>query len=76
MTDFTIYVFCSRIIMCMLCGDPYSLEYVLGPLLTQQNCYVSSGERSISIETHLLAGLEAGPGAAVASKRCKVDTVG
>ena len=42
-----------RIIMCMLCGDPYSVEYVLGPLLAQQNCYLSSGERSIAIETQL-----------------------
>ena len=39
--------------MCMLCGDPYSVEYVLGPLLAQQNCYLSSGERSIAIETQL-----------------------
>ena len=74
MANFTIYVFCSRIIMRMLCGDPYSLEYVLGPLLTQQNCYVSSGERSISIETHLLAGLD-GTSGAVGSKRCKVEVV-
>ena len=39
--------------MCMLCGDPYSLEFVLGPLLTQTNCYLSRGDRSIAIETHL-----------------------
>ena len=45
--------FIYRIIMCMLCGDPYSVEYVLGPLLAQQNCYLSSGERSIAIETQL-----------------------
>ena len=46
--------------MCMLCGDPYSLEYVLGPLLTQQTCYVSNGERSISIETQLDTASKAG----------------
>ena len=45
--------FICRIIMCMLCGDPYSVEYVLGPLLAQQNCYLSGGERSIAIETQL-----------------------
>ena len=39
--------------MCMLCGDPYSVEYVLGPLLAQQNCYLSGGDRSIAIETQL-----------------------
>ena len=38
--------------MCLLCGDPYSVENVLGPLLKQQNCYLS-GERSVAIETQL-----------------------
>ena len=38
--------------MCLLCGDPYSVENVLGPLLKHQNCSLS-GERSLSIETHL-----------------------
>ena len=38
--------------MCLMCGDPYSVENVLGPLLKHQNCSFS-GERSISIETHL-----------------------
>jgi len=41
-----------RIIMCLLCGDPYSVENVLGPLLKHQNSYLS-GERSIAIETSL-----------------------
>lgn len=41
-----------RIIMCLLCGDPYSVENVLGPLLKQQNCYLS-GERSLALETQL-----------------------
>ncbi len=36
--------------MCMLCGDPYSVENVLGPLLSHQHCYLS-GERSLSLET-------------------------
>ena len=38
--------------MCLLCGDPYSVENVLGPLLRHQNSYLS-GERSIAIETQL-----------------------
>ena len=38
--------------MCLLCGDPYSVENVLGPLLKHQNCYLS-GERSLAIETQL-----------------------
>ncbi len=41
-----------RIIMCLLCGDPYSVENVLGPLLKHQNSYLS-GERSVAIETQL-----------------------
>ena len=41
-----------RIIMCLLCGDPYSVENVLGPLLKQQNCYLS-GERSVALEVPL-----------------------
>ena len=36
--------------MCMLCGDPYSVEKVLGPLLSHQQCYLS-GERSLMLET-------------------------
>ena len=36
--------------MCMLCGDPYSVEKVLGPLLSHQQCYLS-GERSLTLET-------------------------
>ncbi|XP_033214904.1 rho GTPase-activating protein 190 isoform X3 [Belonocnema kinseyi] len=41
-----------RIIMCMFCGDPYSVENVLGPLLSHQCCFLS-GERSIVLETFL-----------------------
>ncbi|XP_034252390.1 rho GTPase-activating protein 190 isoform X9 [Thrips palmi] len=41
-----------RIIMCMFCGDPYSVENVLGPLLNHQCCFLS-GERSIILETFL-----------------------
>ena len=36
----------------MLCGDPYSVENVLGPLLTHANSYLS-GERSIAFDTQL-----------------------
>lgn len=41
-----------RVVMCLLCGDPYSVENVLGPLLRHQNSYLS-GERSVAIETQL-----------------------
>ncbi|KAG8238492.1 hypothetical protein J437_LFUL018422, partial [Ladona fulva] len=41
-----------RIIMCMFCGDPYSVENVLGPLLSHQCCFLS-GDRSIILETFL-----------------------
>ncbi|XP_063868038.1 rho GTPase-activating protein 190-like isoform X21 [Scylla paramamosain] len=41
-----------RIIMCMLCGDPYSVENVLSPLLNHQWCVVT-GEQSISLQTFL-----------------------
>ncbi|XP_069950018.1 rho GTPase-activating protein 190-like isoform X17 [Cherax quadricarinatus] len=41
-----------RIIMCMLCGDPYSVENVLSPLLSHQWCVVT-GEQSISLQTFL-----------------------
>uniref|UniRef100_A0ABD2W3P8 Rho GTPase-activating protein 190 n=1 Tax=Trichogramma kaykai TaxID=54128 RepID=A0ABD2W3P8_9HYME len=41
-----------RIIMCMFCGDPFSVENVLGPLLSHQCCFLSS-ERSIVLETFL-----------------------
>ncbi|XP_031336151.1 rho GTPase-activating protein 190 isoform X8 [Photinus pyralis] len=41
-----------RIIMCMFCGDPYSVENVLSPLLSHQCCFLS-GERSIILETFL-----------------------
>lgn len=46
------FSFHSRIIMCMFCGDPYSVENVLGPLLNHQCCFLS-GERSIILETFL-----------------------
>lgn len=44
--------FCCRIIMCMFCGDPYSVENVLGPLISHQCCFLS-GDRSIILETFL-----------------------
>ena len=42
-----------RIIMCMLCGDPFSVENVLSPLLRQPNCRFS-GERTVQLETVLV----------------------
>ncbi|CAH1109193.1 unnamed protein product [Psylliodes chrysocephalus] len=41
-----------RIIMCMFCGDPYSIENILGPLLSHQVCFLSSSH-SIILETFL-----------------------
>lgn len=41
-----------RVIMCTFCGDPYSAESVLGPLL-QHQCCLLSGERSLVLETFL-----------------------
>jgi hypothetical protein len=38
--------------MCMFCGDPYSVENVLGPLISHQCCFLS-GDRSIILETFL-----------------------
>ena len=36
----------------MLCGDPFSVENVLGPLLSHQTCFLS-GDRSLTLETQL-----------------------
>ena len=44
--------FRCRIIMCMLCGDPFAVENVLGPLLSHQSCFLS-GDRSLTLETQL-----------------------
>ena len=41
-----------RIILSMLCADPFSVESVLGPLLSHQCCFLS-GERSLTLETFL-----------------------
>ncbi|XP_050438253.1 rho GTPase-activating protein 190 isoform X3 [Adelges cooleyi] len=41
-----------RIIMCMFCGDSYSIDNILTPLLNHPCCYLS-GDRSIIIETFL-----------------------
>ncbi|XP_059469343.1 rho GTPase-activating protein 190 isoform X10 [Neocloeon triangulifer] len=41
-----------RIILCVFCGDPYSVEHVLSPLLSHQCCFLS-GDRSIILETFL-----------------------
>ncbi|ENN78679.1 rho GTPase-activating protein 190 [Dendroctonus ponderosae] len=41
-----------RVIMCMFCGDPYSVENVLSPLLNHQFCFLSS-PHSVILETFL-----------------------
>lgn len=41
-----------RIILCMFCGDPFSIEAILSPLLAEPTCIVSS-ERSLIFETFL-----------------------
>lgn len=38
--------------MCMLCGDPYTVEHVLGPLLNHQCCFVTI-PHTITLETYL-----------------------
>lgn len=38
--------------MCVLCGDPYSLEAILSPLLSSPWC-VPAGDRTIQIHTFL-----------------------
>lgn len=41
-----------RIILCMFCGDPFSIESILSPILAEPSCVVSS-ERSVIFETFL-----------------------
>lgn len=41
-----------RIILCMFCGDPFSVESVLQPLLAEPTCELT-GEKSIIFETFL-----------------------
>lgn len=41
-----------RIILCMFCGDPFSIESILSPILSEASCIVSS-ERSVIFETFL-----------------------
>ncbi|XP_037027323.1 rho GTPase-activating protein 190 isoform X6 [Bradysia coprophila] len=41
-----------RIILCMFCGDPFSVESVLGPIMSEPSCQLS-GDRSIIFETFL-----------------------
>lgn len=38
--------------MCFFCDDQYSIENILGPLLSHQCCYLS-GDRSITFEIFL-----------------------
>lgn len=55
--------------MCLLCGDPYSVENVLGPLMKHSASYLS-GERSIALETPLTTG--AGGGEASVKRKVEV----
>jgi len=41
-----------RVIMCLHCGDPFSIEKVLGPLLGHSSCH-QSGERSVCVEQQI-----------------------
>lgn len=41
-----------RIIMCMFCGDPFSVETVLNSLMSDSTC-VFSGDRSITLESFI-----------------------
>ena len=43
-----------RIVLCAMCGDPYPVELILGPLLHHQNCWRSSTRPdTIILETYL-----------------------
>lgn len=41
-----------RIILCMFCGDPFSVEALLGPMMSDPNCQFTS-DRSITVETFI-----------------------
>lgn len=41
-----------RIILCMFCGDPFSVESILSPIMSEPSCTLSS-ERSVIFETFL-----------------------
>lgn len=41
-----------RIILCMFCGDPFSVEALLGPMMAEPNCTFTS-DRSITLETFI-----------------------
>lgn len=41
-----------RIIVCMFCGDPYSIETILNPLLSESSSCITP-DRSILIDTFL-----------------------
>lgn len=41
-----------RIILCMFCGDPFSVEGVLGSIMSEPSCRLT-GERSVVFETFL-----------------------
>ena len=45
---------CIRVLMCFMCGDSFSLELPLAPLLNHQCCYVTSDKHpTITLETYL-----------------------
>lgn len=41
-----------RIILCMFCGDPFSVESILSPIMTEPSCTLSS-DRSVIFEAFL-----------------------
>lgn len=41
-----------RIILCMFCGDPFSVESILSPIMSEPSCCFS-GDRSVIFETFL-----------------------
>ena len=50
----THFVSVFRIMLCAMCGDPYPVELILGPLLHHQNCWRSSTRPdTIILETYL-----------------------
>lgn len=42
-----------RIILCAFCGDPFSVDALLGPMMAEPNCTFTRSERSITLETFI-----------------------
>ena len=54
LTTQEMFVSVFRIMLCAMCGDPYPVELILGPLLHHQNCWRSSTRPdTIILETYL-----------------------